>query len=606
MGKKMINVLLYLFLLSLIGKYHDSHVTAHQIMDDYFKEYIELNPDFALYNSIGANMGNKPLRNDFTDYSIENLDRIYALARKYREKIRKVDMKKASKDQRINAEIFKYFLDLQIEEEKYRYHSYILNHILSPHNELVTIMTEKVRIETVQDAEGYIERLDKFKKRFDQIIHLLEIQKKRKFIPSKPVCEIIRKEVDRFVSVDPSLNILYTSLEEKMEKTTIDEETRKMILLKASQAIRESVYPSFNKYSNEIKEIEKSTDENLGVWKLKNGENFYKFCLKNHTSTKLSEEVIHNIGLKEVARIQLEITKIVKHLGLQEGLTFPETMKIYWKHVNGLYGKDYFYDNDEGSKTEVVKDYQAIIKDAEKKLPDLFSILPRTKVIVLPVPEYKEGTAGTYYQRPSFDRKTEGIFYANTASFPFKPGMNTLTYHEAIPGHHLQLALQNESEKVHITRSLTFFTAYIEGWALYAEKLAYENGWLKTDYEKISYLNSELIRAVRLVVDTGIHYKRWNFAEASRYMIENLGWSSPYEIYRYSVWPGQACAYKIGELKITELKEMAKKKLGSNFNIKEFHSAILMNGSMPLDLLEDIVREYIKNKKSDIKEKQNG
>jgi uncharacterized protein (DUF885 family) len=227
----------------------------------------------------------------------------------------------------------------------------------------------------------------------------------------------------------------------------------------------------------------------------------------------------------------------------------------------------------------------------------MFSTLPKAIVRVERVPEFKEATAGTYYQQPRLDGSGGGIFYANLGYRHSKPGMKALTYHEAIPGHHLQIALEQESGDARLFKSLFFFTGYVEGWALYAERLALENGFYTDIHSRIGYLRSELFRAVRLVLDTGIHWKRWSRDQAAAYMQEHCLWSAEGELDRYIVWPGQACAYKIGELTIIRLREAARTELGKDFDIREFHHEILRYGSMPLDQLEELVEDYIDSKK---------
>jgi uncharacterized protein (DUF885 family) len=257
-------------------------------------------------------------------------------------------------------------------------------------------------------------------------------------------------------------------------------------------------------------------------------------------------------------------------------------------------------DTDEG-RQQALSDYQAIIDHIDQNLGSLFDKRPKMGVKVERIPEFKEKTApGAYYNPPSMDGTRPGVFYANLRDMNEVPqfGMRTLAYHEAIPGHHFQLALAQELKGLPIFRQILPFTAYAEGWALYAEKLAYEHGFLPDAYSRLGYLASELFRAVRLVVDTGIHAKRWTRQQAIEYLLAHTGMpeaSIVSEVERYIVMPGQACSYKIGELKIVELRRQAQQALGERFNIKEFHNILLMNGSMPLQILEDQVQEYIAN-----------
>jgi len=246
-----------------------------------------------------------------------------------------------------------------------------------------------------------------------------------------------------------------------------------------------------------------------------------------------------------------------------------------------------FYEESDKGREEVIKDYNKIVEDVYPLLKTVFSKLPEAKVKVEKNPEYKSASAGAYYVGANLNKTRPGIFYINLAWLPDKPGMQTLAYHETVPGHHMQIALQQEDSEMHIMRNAIFCTAYIEGWALYAEKLAYEEGWFKDVHTKIAYLQSELFRAARLVLDTGIHAQKWTREDAALYMKKNLGWAGYGEIDRYTVWPGQACAYKIGELKLVELKNLMKSKLKKNFDIKDFHDKVLKSGPVPLNLLEE-------------------
>jgi uncharacterized protein (DUF885 family) len=253
----------------------------------------------------------------------------------------------------------------------------------------------------------------------------------------------------------------------------------------------------------------------------------------------------------------------------------------------------YFFRATEEGRIQTLLAYQTIIDSMQNRLPLMFSRIPRTKVHVMRVPDYKEQTVGTYYQPPKLDGSEEGIFYANLSYQHRKSDMKALAYHEAVPGHHLQIALEQEQSEARIFKTLFFFTGYVEGWALYAEKLAEEKGFYDNTHSLIGYLRSELFRALRLVIDTGIHHKRWTREQAYTYLLDNLGWSDYSQIDRYIVWPGQACAYKVGELKILQLREHAKEILGDRFDIKEFHEAVLHYGSVPLDVLEQLVNDYI-------------
>jgi uncharacterized protein (DUF885 family) len=314
----------------------------------------------------------------------------------------------------------------------------------------------------------------------------------------------------------------------------------------------------------------------------------------------MTPEEVHQVGLAEVARIKKEMWDIL----LSEG--YMDTTRTLGEVIQTLNKEDRFLfpDSDEGRKM-IIEEYNRILDEISVGLDDAFDLRPKAGLEVRRVPEFKEeGSAGAYYNRPTMDGSRGGIFYANLRNVheTVKFGMKTLAYHEGIPGHHFQLAIQSELEGVPVFRTIGLFTAYTEGWALYSERLAWELGFYDNDpFGNLGRLQAEMFRAVRLVVDTGIHFKKWTREEAIAYMVANTGMTTSEvvtEIERYIVMPGQACAYKIGMLKILELRDKAKTELGDDFDLKEFHNVVLVNGAVPLDILEDLVNDYIEGSKS--------
>ena len=456
-------------------------------------------------------------------------------------------------------------------------------------------MTEHHKIEEFLDAENYIKRLMKYKVKVSGILEQFAIREQKGIIPPIFIIETFQQVLNDFIKVPYSENILFTSFKRRIQNlNTIDDESKEELCQKALDALENSVYPSYIQISKHVSSLKEKANENAGVWKLPNGDEYYKYCLHHHTTTTMTPEEIHNLGLQEVSRIQDEIKTHFETLGIFVSEKFSDLATEYRETVSDRSDERYFYPASEEGKQQTLKGYQAIIDTMRTKLPDMFSLMPRASVRVERVPEFKEKTSGTYYQPPKLDESSGGIFYANLSYQHFRPNMKSLTYHEAIPGHHFQFAIEHESPDFRLFKSLFFFTGYAEGWALYAEKLGKEYGFYDDIHSLIGCLRSELFRAVRLVVDTGIHYKKWTREQTYQYMMDNCGWSSYRQIDRYIVWPGQACAYKIGELKILELREKAKKELGERFDIKDFHSVILKQGSVSLEILEQLVDEHIK------------
>lgn len=574
--------------------HEEAPVDIEQLFDYYVRDIIEINPEIASELGITEEMGFKVRKDLLTDVSEPAIMREYSLMRTYYSWLESYDRTELTRSQQLDADILSWYLNNRLQGEKFRHHPYIINHMLGVHNSLTTLMTEYHTIETLKDAEDYISRLGKFREKFDQLLEGLKIREEKGIIPPIFIIDKLDKVMSDFISVDAKRNLLYTSFKDRVEKLqNIDAKKKERLYAEVEDNIKNSVYTSYRDFIAHMKKLRERATYDAGVWKLPDGDEYYKYCLRHHTTTTLSPEEIHQLGLKEVERIQKEMRELFASLEFTGGKTFGEIESKYWEALHNKYDERFFYPETEEGRERALKDYQAIIDDVEKKIPQLFSLIPEAPVVVKRVPIFKESTLGTHYQPPPLDGSRKGTFYANLSRLPFKPGMKTLTYHEAIPGHHFQFAIELETPDHRMFRNLFFFTAYAEGWALYAEKLAKEQGWYEDVYTKLGYLNSELFRAVRLVVDTGIHYKRWSREKAYNYMVDNLGWGSYGQLDRYIVWPGQACAYKIGELRILELRERAKKKLGEKFDIKEFHRIILQHGSVPLGLLEQLVDEWI-------------
>ena len=340
---------------------------------------------------------------------------------------------------------------------------------------------------------------------------------------------------------------------------------------------------------------QKYANKNHGIWSQPGGDEYYKLKIRTFTTTDYSPEKIHQIGLSEVKRISERMRYILSSLGYDESKSVGEIMNELNENP------DFLYADTPDRKEIVVKDYTEMVEEAYEVMKDYFHTMPKSKVIVKAVPEYSEKTAaGGYYQSPALDGSRPGVFYANLYDIKQTPtySMRTLAYHEATPGHHHQIAHSLENEDLTLYRRFGYFTsAFAEGWALYSEILALEAGLAEDPYDELGILQSELFRAVRLVVDTGMHYKRWTREEAMKYMKTKTGMSDTevrVEIERYIVWPGQALSYKVGMIKILELREKAMSELGDKFNIKDFHSAVLDHGNPPLFIVEEMVNNMIR------------
>ena len=565
-----------------------------QVFGGFFREYIELSPETGTQLGIPQELGIRVRSDLLDDVSDAGQDKVYQMYRKYSDLLSHYDRSKLTASQQINYDVLTWYLDDRLQDEQFRHHTYLINPMFSFHNQLTTLLTEHHRIETLEDADNYIRRLGKYEDKIAQILEQVAIRAQKGIMPPIYIIETFQQELDEFVKVPCEENILFTSFRDRIRTLNmLDEKSREELLQRALQAIENSVYPAYGRMSTYLDTIRAKADRDAGVWKLPNGDAYYQYRLRHHTTTDLTPEEIHNLGLQEVSRIQNELKQQFAALGISGSEDFSDLLAEYLKIAGNRSDERFFYSATETGRRQTLRDYQAIIDDMSRKLPDMFSLMPKASVRVERVPAFKERTMGTYYQPPKLNGSSGGVFYANLSYQHRKSGMKTLAYHEAVPGHHFQIALERESPDTRLFKSLFFFTGYVEGWALYAEKLAKEYGFYTDIYSLIGYLQSELFRAARLVVDTGIHSKKWTREQAYQYMLENLGWGSFGELDRYIVWPGQACAYKVGELKIIELRERAKEELGDRFDVKDFHTVILKHGSVPLEILEQLVEEYI-------------
>lgn len=580
--------LLFLFIIVLANCASVNPPDLHSLMKDYTIEYYNLYPDRAIARGIGPEMGIEN-QDRFSDTSPALIKRAFSLDKKYYNSLIRIDRQDLSEKDLIFYEVFKYYLEQGLEREKFKYHRYIINPVFSTHSHMITMITEHIPVQYATDITRYLNFMKQIPIRLSQDRELLEYQVSRGILPSFRILESYFNDFLLFTEMKPEENPLFSTLELKTADMEITQEEKDKFLSECKEIILKTVYPAYNDYMTYIASLRDKFDDYDGVWKLPKGDEFYRYSLKFHLTSDISPAEIHEMGKKEVKFLQGEITKLVSSLGIPPKDTYQETIRAYWQHCSEK--PDLRYSDSEEGKRQTILDYIAIVEETEEKLSHLFRVLPETPVTVKPVPFYKEKTAGTYYQSAPLDGSGQGIFYANMGYRHFKPNMHALTYHETIPGHHLQIAIQQEAG-LPLFFTIPFFTAFIEGWALYAEQLAYEQDWYPDIYSRIGYLTSALFRAARMVVDTGIHYKRWSRESSLDYLQKTLGRGGDGQINRYSVWPGQACAYMYGKLVILQLRDKVKEELGDAFDIKEFHEIILENGALPLSLLEKTVYRH--------------
>lgn len=498
-----------------------------------------------------------------------------------------------SPSQAASFKIFSWKLEHAVQGEEFLFHDYVIHQMHGAIQNLTTTFLLLHKLEVPEDVDHYIARLNRIPDYLKQAVETVEYQKQKGITPPRFALEKAVRMIDKFIGMPPEDNVFYTHLAKESEQ--IKGVPLERQLAKAKMVMKEKVYPAYRLIQGYLTNLLESVKDNNGVWALPNGDAYYAHVLKHHTTTNLTAEEIHELGLKEVKRIQDEMRGIL----VAEGLMTPD------REVGELVAEiakrdDFYYPNTEEGRADCLAHFGLILERCREKLWPLFDLKPNTRVVLKPVPKHEEeGAAAAYYYPASIDGSRPGAFYVNLRNMKELPKnrMETLAIHEAEPGHHFQCSIEKDMD-IPALRKIGHFTAYTEGWALYVEKLAYEQQFYSTPFDKLGHLQDELLRAVRLVVDTGIHMKRWTREQAISYMEKatgDRGGNTVTEIERYFVYPGQACAYKVGQLKILELRQKAKDRLGEKFDIREFHNVILKMGSVPLTVLEEAIENYIRD-----------
>tara|TARA_R110002073_G_scaffold86418_8_gene205309 strand:- start:497 stop:2356 length:1860 start_codon:yes stop_codon:yes gene_type:complete len=488
----------------------------------------------------------------------------------------------------------------QIEGYQWRYHGYPVNQMFGWQSSLPSFLINFHRVTSVEDIEAYISRLEGVQATADQRMAMMKRNQEKGVLPPKFVFAYVMDDARNVLKGAPFTegedSTLMADFKKKLTGLKLEDADKAAELTKrAEAALLSSVKPAYESLMTllEAQEAVATTDD--GAWKLPDGEEFYTYRLRQMTSTDMTADEIHQLGLDEVARIHNEMRDIMKQVKfdgtLQEFFEFTRTDKQF-----------YYPETDEG-KTAYLKDATDLINIMKEHLDEVFITKPKADLIVKQVEAFREKSAGkAFYNRPAPDGSRPGIYYANLYKMTDMPTyqMEALAYHEGIPGHHMQLAIQQELQDIPKFRKFGGYTAYTEGWGLYSEYLPKEMGFYSDPYSDFGRLAMEIWRACRLVVDTGIHYKKWTREQAIEYLAANT--PNPHgdvvkAIERYIVMPGQATAYKIGMNKILELRAHAKAELGDKFDIRKYHEVVLRDGALPLAILEEKVNEWIASQK---------
>jgi len=581
--------------------YADQYVSDDNSIDAFFDDlflmYVINNPqrltELGLFESIGVREHNAYL----DDVSPAFMMNALLNKKAHLQRLKSYDPSTFTEEQKLSYEIFAWLLEHAVSGERFLFHEYMVNQMTGVLHDLMAVLTHYHPFAVEQDMHHYIARLGHMSHQLTQTVELLEYQKDNGIVPPAFTIEKVIHSIDALMPANVTDSILYTHLAKQIE--SIGSSDKEALLATAQKLIQEHVYPALQKVREFFVGLSEQPRDNHGVWALPDGDAYYAYMLEHHTTTDLSAEQIHALGLKEVAYIHEQMRAILA----REGLNDPN--KSVGELVQEL-SKDlkFYYPNTDEGRQQCLADYVAIVERSSKELGKLFDVKPQASVLIEAVPKHmEEGWPGGAYSRPSMDGARPGTFFVNLRNMDEVAtyGMETLAIHEAEPGHHFQIALQQEVDMPMLRKVEGYigYNAYVEGWALYAEKLAYEHGFYSSSFSELGHFKDELLRAARLVVDTGIHYKRWSRQEAIAYMQEATGFhldTVVTEVERYFVLPGQACSYKIGQLKILELRERAQKALGDAFDIREFHNVILKTASVPLAVLEKVIDQWIAQK----------
>jgi uncharacterized protein (DUF885 family) len=519
------------------------------------------------------------------------------------------DLKKNVKFEALDAQtqlsykLFEREAEREAEEFKYRFDIYPVSQMRGVHAQMPTFMINIHKIDDVKDAEAYIARLRAFPKLFDQLLVNLKAREEKGVVVPRFVFPLVLDACHKVIQGKPfdsgpnDSPLLGDFTKKVTALSNADGNTRQRLVADATKALNESVKPAYEKLIAFLEEQAKRATEDDGVWKFKDGAEFYESALHRTTTTNMNAKEIHETGLKEMARIQDEMNKIRDKVG------FKGDLQAFFKFMRE--DQQFRLASNEQGRAKYLAMATAIIETMKNRLDELFVTKPKADIVVKAVESFREKSAGkAFYQQPAPDGTRPGMFYVNLRDMQDNPTyeLEALAHHEGIPGHHMQIAIAQELNGIPKFRKFSHaYIAYTEGWGLYSELTPKEIGLYADAYSDFGRLSLELWRAGRLVVDTGIHSKRWTRDQAIDYLIKNTPNTEADctdSINRYIVMPSQATAYKVGMLKILELREKAKKSLGDKFDIRQFHEVVLGNGSVPLDVLEELLDRWIKSKQA--------
>ncbi|WP_372626124.1 DUF885 family protein [Arsukibacterium sp.] len=573
----------------------DVNEQANQLFEQIYMDRVRLDP------VLQTRLGIKDDYDKWQDLSDAAYQAELAMVRNHLDLLSAIDPATLEPNTALSYQLLKQDLQNTLNDSKWRFHSYPVNQMYGIHSLVPSLLINQHKIDDVSDAKAYISRLNNVPLLFSQLQQQLTERAEKGIIIPEFVFKHVISASQNVITGAPfnqgDDSTLLADYKKKLKALALSEAEEKLLLDEANVALLTSVGPAYQSLISYLQTLQQHATTDDGVWRFQDGAAFYKHRLERITTTDLTAEEIHQLGLSEVARIHDEMRAIMQQVKFDGSLA---EFFVFMREDPQFY----YPDTDEG-RAAYLAEATRVIDDMKGRLDDLFRVKPNADMIVKAVEPFREKSAGkAFYQRPSMDGSRPGVYYANLYQMQDMPTyqLEALAYHEGIPGHHMQLAIGQELEDMPKFRRFGGYTAYIEGWGLYSEVLPKDIGLYQNPYSDFGRLAMELWRACRLVVDTGIHAKEWPREQAIDYLVENTPNSvtdATKAIERYIVMPGQATAYKIGMIKMLELREKARTALGDRFDIRDFHDVVLRNGAVPLDVLEQLVDEYIAAAKGD-------
>ena len=572
---------------------------ANAFFERVFEESVARMPESLTF------LGRKERADEWNDLSQEFSDETLALNKRHLAELENFNRANLDAATQLSYDLLKQNIEEDIEDTRWRLYNYPVNQMFGRHSGVVSLLINQHRIGELADAENYLSRLTNVSSYFDQLIEQIEARTAANIIPPKFVFPHVLRDSKNIITGAPfddgEPSALLADFSKKVKAlgekdSSVDEEAQAALIKRATDALVGSVQPAYQKLIDHLTELETKANEDDGIWKWKDGDEYFDVALKRTTTTDLTADEIHQIGLNEVERIHAEMRAIKEKVG------FDGDLKAFMKFMRD--DDQFYYAGDDEGRARYLAEATQLIDTMKGKIDDMFITKPKADINVKAVEPFREQSAGkAFYQRPSEDGTRPGLYYANLFDMKSMPTyqMEALAYHEGIPGHHMQLAIQQELQGVPKFRRFGGYTAYIEGWGLYSEYLPKEFGFYSDPYSDFGRLAMELWRACRLVVDTGIHRKKWTRQQGIDYYTSNTPnaeLDAIKMVERHIVIPSQATAYKIGMLKIQELREDARKTLGDQFDIREYHDEILKYGPLPLNVVEAKVAAWVESKKT--------